>query len=287
MSITEYGVTSEYGRIRKLLVCRPFYFQWEPVNETAKKYLELGHSFTRAEALAQHKELRQAFESKQVEVIEVPPVEGYNYQVYTRDFGKCTPQGIILGNFRYPLRKSETDHMQGFFDKLGIPLLGRVKDGILEGGDIHYIDEETVAVGVGGRSDKAGCQEAVAWFKHAGFQLITVPFAAEYCHLDILYVRLNAHTCVANPAGLPDSFLRLLKDKHIDIIEVPDDESRDLMCNVVSIDGETIVSPAENINTNRKLKAAGFEVLEPHYDIFLRGGGGPRCSTFILKRDPV
>jgi len=287
MSLTEYGVNSEYGRIRKILTCRPDYFQWEPVNETAKKYLDSGQGFTRDEAARQHRELRQAFESKGVEVIEVPPMDGYNYQIYTRDFAKCTPEGVILGAFLLPLRRPEVAHMDHFFKALGVPILGRVEEGVFEGGDIHYIDRETVAVGVGGRSNKKGCEEAAVLFKKAGFNLIEVPFDPKYCHLDILYVRLNEYTCVANPVGLPDSFLDLLKKKKIQIIEVPDPEAMDLMTNVVSIDGETIVSPAENINTNRKMKAAGFNVLEPHYDIFLRGGGGPRCSTFILKRDPL
>ena len=86
MTLTEYGVDSEYGKIRKPLTCRPYYFKWEPVNETARRYLESGQSFTTEEALQQHRELREAFESKGVEVIEVPPMEGYSYQVYTRDF---------------------------------------------------------------------------------------------------------------------------------------------------------------------------------------------------------
>jgi len=79
----------------------------------------------------------------------------------------------------------------------------------------------------------------------------------------------------------------MLKDKKIEIVEVPEDEVADLKCNVVAIDDKTVMSFKENVNTNRKLEALGFEVLKPDISIFTRGGGGPRCSSFPLERDQV
>jgi N-dimethylarginine dimethylaminohydrolase len=79
----------------------------------------------------------------------------------------------------------------------------------------------------------------------------------------------------------------MLKNRKIEIIEVPKEEAIDLKCNVVTIDAKTVMSFKENTDVNRKLEALGFEVLKPHMSIFAKGGGGPRCSCFPLERDEV
>lgn len=117
--------------------------------------------------------------------------------------------------------------------------------------------------------------------------MIEVELPADLCHLDLAFVRVADRVCLACVELLPDSFLKLLKNKKIEIIEVPKEEAIDLKCNVVAIDDKTVMSFEENANTNRKLTAWGFEVLKPHMNIFARGGGGPRCSCFPLERDEI
>ena len=40
------NINSEYGKLRRVVLCRPDYFKWLPVNASAKKALAEGRSFT-------------------------------------------------------------------------------------------------------------------------------------------------------------------------------------------------------------------------------------------------
>jgi len=282
------SVTSEYGKLRKVLLCRPDYYEWQPINETAKKTISEGQSFTREDAQKQHQEFSDAFKSAGVEVLFVEPVKGLHYQQYTRDLGKMTGKGVLLGRFKWPVRQGEISVSKKFFANQGIPIFGKVPEGSFEGGDVHYMDNETVACGLAGRSNKEGIEEArkMLW-EGLGLNLITVEIPAKFIHLDEVFVRVADRVCLAHPPVLPNFFLKILKDKKIEIVEVPEEEVMELKCNVVAIDDKTTMSFKENVNVNRKLEALGFEVLKPDISIFTRGGGGPRCSCFPLERDEV
>jgi len=223
-----------------------------------------------------------------VEVLFVEPVKGLHYQQYTRDLGKMTGKGVLLGRFRWPVRQGETSACEKFCANQRVPIFGKVSKGFFEGGDVHYMDNETVACGLADRSDKEGIEEARRMFKEGlGLNLITVELPAKFIHLDEVFVRVADRVCLAHPPALPNFFLKILKDKKIEIVEVPEEEVMELKCNVVAIDDKTTMSFKENVNVNRKLEALGFEVLKPDISIFTRGGGGPRCSCFPLERDEV
>lgn len=279
---------NEYGKLRKVLLCKPDYYEWQPINETARKTISEGQSFTIEEAQKQHQEFSDAFKSVGVEIVYIEPVKGLYYQQYTRDLGKMTEEGALLGRFRWPMRQGETSASEKLFIDQEIPIFGKVSKGFFEGGDVHYMDSETVACGLADRSDKEGIEEARRMFKEGlGLNLITVELPAKFIHLDEVFVRVADRVCLAHPPALPDFFLKMLKDKKIEIVEVPEEEVMELKCNVVAIDDKTTMSFKKNVNVNRKLEALGFEVLKPDISIFTRGGGGPRCSCFPLERDEV
>jgi len=282
------GVNSEYGRLRKVLLCRPDYFRWLPINPVAKKALAEGQTFTIEDVKKQHQELSDAFRSAGVEVVYVEPVKGLHYQQYTRDLGKMTRKGVLFGRFKWPVRQGETSVYEKFFTDQGIPIYSKVTKGFFEGGDVHYMDNETVACGLADRSDKEGIEEARRMFKEGlSLNLITVELPVKFIHLDEVFVRVAERVCLACVEALPDFFLKILRDKKIEIIGIPEEEIMELKCNVVAIDDKTVVSFKENVNTNHKLEALGFEVLKPDISIFTRGGGGPRCSCFPLERDEM
>lgn len=51
------GVSNEYGRLRKVLLCRPDYFKWVPTNGINKKALASGQTFTIEQVEKQYREL--------------------------------------------------------------------------------------------------------------------------------------------------------------------------------------------------------------------------------------
>jgi arginine deiminase len=150
------------------------------------------------------------------------------------------------------------------------------------------IDNELMVCGVGARSNHEGIENAGQLLKeNPGMRILPVEFSPKYLHLDLLFVRVAKQLCLAHIQALSPSFLAILKQKKIEIVDVPEEEVLELKCNVVAVNDKTIMSFKTNINTNRKLEALGFTVLKPDLSIFTKGGGGPRCLSFALQRDKV
>ena len=68
--------------------------------------------------------------------------------IYCRDASIATDFGVIICNMGKSGRVNEPISQQIFFEKNNIPILGQIKSpGTLEGGDVAWIDEKTLAVG--------------------------------------------------------------------------------------------------------------------------------------------
>ena len=279
------GVTSEYRKLRKVALCKPDHYRWLPINEPATKVIREGQTFELGEAKKQHQEFSDMLTSAGIKVLYVECGKGLCYQVYMRDIGVSTKKGVLLGRFRESLREGEEDLAEEAFTKEGIPILGKVMKGSLEGGDIHYVDDETMAIGVGARSTIEGIKEAEEALEGFDLKVIPVEFPERYLHLDLLFVVIGERICVACIELLPNSFIEILKDRRFTILEVSEEEALELKNNVLSLDEKTVLSFKENMRLNEKMEALGFEVLKPEINIFTRGGGGPRCLTFPLERD--
>jgi len=279
---------NEYGKLRKVLLCKPEYFEWEPINEVSKKNLsQQKGKFNYKRAQIEHQELADALRSANVEVYYIAPSKPHHYMVYTRDFGKNTSNGVLFGRFRLPVRMGEEDLFRKYLTQNNFSIMNQVICGSLEGGDIHFIDKNTLAIGMGARSSIEGVNSAREILQPYGISVVPVNFEYKFLHLDLLFVVIAEKLCLVCKEGLPDDFLKLLENKGYNMIEVKTEDAMELKNNVLTIDDNIILSFKENEEINKKLKAYGFEVLTPSLEMFTKGGGGPRCLTFPLERDEV
>ena len=94
----------------------------------------------------------------------MPPSESLSLDsIYTHDTCIITNIGAILCNMGKHQRSNEPDSVNKYLSSIGVPILGHIEEnGNLEGGDVIWIDERTVAVGEGYRSN----MEGIAQFKH-------------------------------------------------------------------------------------------------------------------------
>lgn len=80
-------------------------------------------------------------------------------KMFTRDQGVMTPKGFVLSNLHPPHRRPETQIMRFAFDHApqlkGYPIVfdGAVEGLYAEGGDFQVVDEHTMFIGVGNRTD--------------------------------------------------------------------------------------------------------------------------------------
>ena len=211
--------------------------------------------------------------------------------IYTHDPCIVTNSGAILCNMGKPQRYNESDDIEKYFTSIGIPILGRIEGtGTLEGGDIIWIDERTVAVGEGYRSNMEGIDQ----FKHLLGDLVddVIPVALPHWTgpEDCLHLMSNVSPVdhdlyLVYSRLLSVSFRKYLLERKIQLIEVPDEEYASMGCNVLAMTNRKVIMIEGNPITQKRLENEGVEVHTYNgAEISLKGAGGPTCLTRPILR---
>ncbi len=281
--------TTGYGKLRSVLLCKPTYYEFMPVNETAKSHLEKGEKLDQQRAFREHQNLADAIRASGADVVWVEPQKDMPYQVFTRDLGVTTALGALLGPFTFSIRHGEEDVAAPFIEKV-VPVWRKipVQDGVVfEGGDFMYMNDHTVALGLGARTTPKGAEIVKSYMAELDVEVIPVLFEPRFCHIDMIFNVVAEKVCVACVSALPDDFLGRLKAEKWQIVESTPEDVLALLGNVLAVDPGVIISPAHNKRINSALRALGVKMIEVELEELLKGGGGPHCMTFPLVRDPV
>lgn len=96
--------------------------------------------------------------------------------IYTHDPLVMANKGAILCNMGKIAREPEPDASAAFLRELDIPIVGRIEgNGRLEGGDVLWLDNRTVAVGEGYRTNAEGIRQLAALLGDDVDEVISVP----------------------------------------------------------------------------------------------------------------
>jgi N-dimethylarginine dimethylaminohydrolase len=158
-----------------------------------------------------------------------------------------------------------------------------------EGGDLIRLDERTLLVGLGYRTNQAG---ANALAELTGLDVVTFDLPhwhgeGEVMHLLSLLSPLAGDLVVAYKPLLPVRLAQLLAERAIEIVEVPDDEFGTMGANVLALSPRVAVVVEGNPRTRSRLERAGVEVLAYKGKELSKGDGGPTCLTFPLLREQL
>ena len=113
--------------------------QWQALNYTGQPLL--------ARAEAQHDTLVDLLARQGVELVYLPEDDEAGLDsIYTHDPIVTVAGGVILGRMGRRCVPANPRQRQAMLAELGVPVLGRITgDGRLEGGDVCWLDERTVA----------------------------------------------------------------------------------------------------------------------------------------------
>ena len=278
-------VSNSTGRLRRVLLCPPTHFRFQPINEITNKVLANGEEPDLEAFAREHAELVEAYRSAGVEVELLDPVASLPYMVYARDFGACLAEGVLIGSFKEPVRQGEELHYERKLRELGVPVIGKVTRGAFEGGDFWFLDEATIVHGVVARTTWEGLRSASQILEPMGYTVTGVQLASKNLHLDMAFNIVAPGLAVCATEQMPDFFLRMLRKRRYELIEVPSEGVFSHHCNIQCLGDGRVLTFAGNAQVNEKLKALGLEVIAPEIRQILKGGGGPHCMTFPLLRD--
>ena len=214
--------------------------------------------------------------------------------IYVRDATIVCDGGVILCRMGKPQRAGEPAAQEAALAALGVPVLGTIEaPGTVEGGDVTWLDERTLAVGRGYRTNDEGIRQLRALLGTTIDELIVVPLPhwrgpGDVFHLMSFISPVDRDLAAVYSPPMPVPFRERLIDRGMTLVEVPDAEFETMGCNVLALAPRRCLMVRGNPVTRRRLEAAGAEVLE--YDgneISLKGGGGPTCLTRPLSRSAV
>ncbi len=267
---------------------------WKNTNNVKKYWKDLNFisqpKFDKS--VFQFNQLTSLIESFGTEILMLPKNDETNLDsIYTHDAGIATSEGIIICNMGKEARKNEPKSLKKFLIENNIPIVGEIEyPGTLEGGDIIWINERTVAVGEGYRTNKKGIQQLRDILGNQVDDVIPVPLphwlGPENClHLMSNVSPVDHNLFLIYPKLLPVKFIKFLKSQNIKLIKVPDKEYESMACNVLPLAPKKCIMMSGNPITKTLLESNNVEVFT--YDgseVSLKGAGGPTCLTRPIYR---
>jgi len=293
MSTRVFGELSETGAISRLVVkhaadafldADAIDAQWQDLNFTAPPDL--------ARAIEEYEHFLALVASQGAELVRLERCDDVPIDsIYVRDASLVTPHGVVLCRMGKPQRQREPAAHGAACRKLGIPIAGEITEpGLIEGGDVVWLDDRTVVVGRGYRTNDEGIRQFRAILGDAIDELITVPLPhhrgpSDVFHLMSIISPVDRDLAVVYSPLMPVPFRQQLLARGITLVEVPDDEFESMGANVLAIAPRRCVMVAGNPRTRARLEVHGAHVLEYEgTEISLKGGGGPTCLTRPLSR---
>jgi N-dimethylarginine dimethylaminohydrolase len=212
--------------------------------------------------------------------------------IYCRDASIATASGMILCNMGKAGRIQEPHAQKEFYQKQGIKILGEITaPGTLEGGDVAWLDDKTLAVGHTYRSNKEGIRQLRDLLHPLGIEVIVANLPhyrgpSDVFHLMSILSPVDKDLAVVYSPLMPINFRNLLLERGMKLIEVPEEEFDSMGCNVLALAPQVCLMVKGNPITKERLEKAGCTVYEYEgMEISVKGGGGPTCLTRPWTRE--
>ena len=225
-------------------------------------------------------------------VLAEAPLEPNPDAVYVFDPAIVCDRGAIVLRPGKERRIAEAGALALDLEAAGVPVAARLEaPATAEGGDTLWLDERTLLVGRGYRTNPTGIEalrEALPGVDVLVFDLPHWHGAAEVMHLLSLVSPLAPDLAVCYPPLMPVALVELLEARDIRLVVVPDEEFETMGPNVLALAPRVGLAIEGNHVTRERLERAGVEVIVYEGDELSRkGDGGPTCLTRPLLRDRV
>jgi len=290
----EIGGQSEFGAIRRILIKHPkdAFIDQAGID---RQYQQLNYLYPPdyKKALAEYEKFVELLKSEVTEIEYLPQNDAVGLDsIYARDSSLVTRKGVILCNMGKAERQGEPSAVGAYLNSRDIPILGTIEgEATVEGGDIVWLDEKTLVVGQGYRTNAAGIRRLRELTAGLADDVIVVGLPhwagpGDVFHLMSIISPIDSDLAAVYSRLMPVPFREYLLGRGMTLVEVPDDEFASMGCNILAIAPRRCIMLDGNPVTRRALEDAGVEVFTYVGDeISRKGAGGPTCLTRPLLRD--
>ena len=284
---------SESGKLKSLFIKKAsaafiddahISMHWEALNYLGKPDI--------TKALEEYEAFEQILKDNGAEVLYLPQDDTVNMDsIYCRDAAIATEKGMIICNMGKEGRIKEPAAEQRAFEANGIAVLGVITaPGTVEGGDVAWLDEKTLAVGHTYRTNEEGIRQLTNLLAPLGVHVMSVPMPhykgpSDVFHLMSVLSPVDSNLAVVYSPLIPIVFRNELIARGYELVEVPDEEFDSMGCNVLALAPRVCLMVKGNPITKSRLEKAGCKVIEYQgAEISVKGGGGPTCLTRPVMR---
>ena len=211
--------------------------------------------------------------------------------IYCRDASIATDFGIIICNMGKQGRIHEPYAQLEAYKMNNVNILGEIKfPGTLEGGDVAWLDQNTLAVGHTYRTNEEGISQLKGLLQPKGIEIIVVELPhykgeSDVFHLMSILSPVDKNLAVVYSPLMPIKFRNELLERGFQLVEVPEQEFDSMGCNVLAVAPRDCLLVAGNPITRKLLEDAGASVhVYEGNEISVKGGGGPTCLTRPIDR---
>jgi N-dimethylarginine dimethylaminohydrolase len=222
------------------------------------------------------------------------PLPEHADSIFTHDPVIVTDKGGIVLRMGKDLRRGEEAAIASSLEKLGVPILATLEgEATAEGGDLLWLDHDTLAVGRGYRTNSEGLRQLTAALRPLGVETVEVQLPhgdgpASCLHLMSFISMLDRDLAVVFPPLVPVPFMELLAERGIDLVEVPEAEYPTMGPNVLALAPRHCLAIEGNPITKQRMEAAGCTVVTYTGDeLSLKAEGGATCLTRPILRENV
>ena len=242
-----------------------------------------------ARIVEEHEGFVAALESAGVEVVVGAALDSALDAIYVHDPAAVTSGGAILLRLGKKLRQVEVEAIERDFAAADVGVIARLEaPATAEGGDMLWLDDRTLVVGRGYRTNDAGVEALRRALPGVDVIAVDLPHyhgRDEVMHMLSLVSPLADDLAVVYLPLMPIRLVELLEARGVGFVEVPDDEFESMACNVLALAPRVALALDGNPETRGRLEAAGVDVrVYPGEELSRKGDGGPTCLTRPLVR---
>jgi len=281
-STNTYGVRSMSAPLHRVLTVRP---------STTGDFAGAGwRTPDTDELLREHEAFVGLLESLGVEVVRADAPDGMVDACFAYDPVFVTGAGAIELRMAKPARQDEPAFLVAEVEKAGVPVLGRLTGpATADGGDMFWLDESTLAVGRGYRTNAEAHRQLAGLLATEGVTVERADLphhlgAAHVMHLMSVVSPLAPDLALVFEPLAPVPLLELLADRGYRTLAADPDELDDQGCNVLAVRPGVVVMADSAPRTRATLEKAGAEVHTYAASQVNKGDGGPTCLTRPLLR---
>ncbi len=277
-----FGVTSMIGELSSVAV-RPPSMRGDYAAAHWSQPLDLDR------LAEQHAQFVTLLERLGCGVIHLDPVDDMPDAIFTYDPCFVVGDGFVEFQGGKTVRMGESPLLSSELQDLGIPLLGRLTgEATADGGDMFWLDANTLAVGRSYRTNDAAIKQLRSMLEpKVTIEAFDLPhdMGPEYClHLMSVVSPIREDLAVVYERLAPIRLLEALWARGVELLALPEEDYATLGCNVLTIRPGVVVIASGNDATVELLRNHGVEVYVYEASEITKGEGGPTCLTRPLLR---